>query len=1595
MKKRLLSLLLALIMALSLVPVTAFAADDHDGQVHVTVENTTWTKADGAPWEGTLLDEWVTLKADSTMMSCIVDALTAKGYSQTGADTGYISNINGIEEKAAAKGSGWMGTLNDWFTSEGFASYTVANGKLKAGDEIAVQHTCNLGADIGGAFGDSNKTLKAIALSAGELTPAFSSDNHAYTMILPEGVTALTVTPTASNKQFRVRIYAGDTEYRRMDAIPVQDGTAITLKVGNDGDTAPEVYTITLQAAGNLLSGDSVALTTIREDGSAGDAVTLTFDPDSSAFSGNLAYYTQKKEYNDGGFTVTLTGLPEGATARLKDSAGAVLADFVDGTATTDSTVVAGSGAATFYFYIEVTAQGRTESYKLTLSKKSEYWRSLKFPVSNYDPEVSYYGYPEGTLFQTDADGNRTGETGFSSTWWNYTVYISPTITQFGTSKIPDFIFSHGNFNMTVYVNGEVYIPTKLFGQARSFYLKKPITIQNDKTVIDFVMDGNNSRVKAEEKNVELHTTVTVIVVKTTPAELTDFVNALPDTTGLVYSEHYNMVQQYKRIYGGYTDEEKAQLSPETVQKLLDSMERVEVLKKRHEDGIQAWLDQVDTYAGKVTAENYAEYYDAVKDSEAAYLALSDAQRKEIDTKDQKTAYDAAFKVVAEQSILDGSSIGKPTNYPDDFMMTSLFFNLDLGHEDTYYPAVFREIWTNRPKSLYPKYTEEKGLSYTLPGILKFEIKDESIFEIKEVEDTYKDGGLGSGETYPAMKYYLVPKKAGTTTFTVTFTDLAGNFLGQIPEIPVHVNSPEESAIPDLKNNLTNFTSLSKTSKYDTWTYDYGTEGAEFTFRVNGQNPRVSVYNYLQYNTDGTPVVTAYTPDEKGNVTILLKDGYNGIEVTADYEGQTVTQVYALKGKVTRYVYENISRPGEPFRTGDSAGTWIIGRPEAIHKILRIYNMGGSPVFRTDMYLSNIADTDRSFNVHWYDRSWYDVFGYARIRAVLTEAGEVRLTDGYSIYRGYGSAPDSEGDQGNTGGIADSTAFPFGKYADIVLQVAENENYQFQPKYETVASNGGVVKAGEEITVSVPTLPIEQEAEQKYLMHVTLNFATTIPGAEDIKSTWNRGTDSWGSGGTTAVGPEVALKNITFTVPKTTPAGTYRIYGGYLDATYRNGGEAYLDSYDYLYEREISDLTITVLKGDIENAADLIDAIGDVTLDSAAAIDAAKSAYDALSDEDKELVGADRAETLENAVAKLNQLRHESQMAQLDTIYKTTGDYISGLGTPGVGSIGGEWMTIGLARSGRDVPSDYYDAVVDYVKANIDENGRLDYARSTENSRIILALTAIGKDVTDVGGYNLLGGLDSMEFIENQGINGPIWALIALDSHDYPTSGDVTREKLVQTILDAALENGGWALTGTTADPDMTAMAMQALAPYYDTDENVRAAVDKALDVLSAAQLPTGGFASWGSENSESCAQVIVALTALGIDPATDSRFVKNGMTALDALASFYVDGGGFRHTASGELDGMATEQGYYALAAYYRFVNGQTSLYDMSDVTIQPNTPATPDQPANPDTPDTPADPGTAQPTGDRGVTVWVIALTVSALCAAAVIGRKKHETE
>lgn len=253
MKKKILSLLLALVMALSLVPTSVLAAPNDLGQAHVVVENTTYAKAKGAPWDGTLVDTWVKLTEDSTMMGCVFEALDAKGYTHTG--TTYISEINGLSEVDGGSMSGWMGTLNDWFTNEGFSAFTVAAGTLESGDEIRVMYTCN-GDDLGGSWNNSDNTVKALTFSAGELSPAFHKDTHSYTLKLAADVSSVVVTPTASNKNFQVRTSVDGTEYKRTADIPVADGTVITVKCGdpawpsmNEKPEKAEEYTITVEQA--------------------------------------------------------------------------------------------------------------------------------------------------------------------------------------------------------------------------------------------------------------------------------------------------------------------------------------------------------------------------------------------------------------------------------------------------------------------------------------------------------------------------------------------------------------------------------------------------------------------------------------------------------------------------------------------------------------------------------------------------------------------------------------------------------------------------------------------------------------------------------------------------------------------------------------------------------------------------------------------------------------------------------------------------------------------------------------------------------------------------------------------------------------------------------------------------------------------------------------------------------------------------------------------------------------------------------------------------------------------------------------------------
>jgi hypothetical protein len=284
---------------------------------------------------------------------------------------------------------------------------------------------------------------------------------------------------------------------------------------------------------------------------------------------------------------------------------------------------------------------------------------------------------------------------------------------------------------------------------------------------------------------------------------------------------------------------------------------------------------------------------------------------------------------------------------------------------------------------------------------------------------------------------------------------------------------------------------------------------------------------------------------------------------------------------------------------------------------------------------------------------------------------------------------------------------------------------------------------------------------------------------------------------------------------------------------------------------------------------------------------------------------------------------------------------------PQVGSVGGEWAVLGLARSGYQVPEQYYQNYYSTVEAYVRAcKGVLHAKKYTEYSRLTVALTSIGKDPRNVAGYNLLTPLGDFDKTIWQGINGPIWALMALDSGNYPipqnptAATQATRDMYVDEILSRQLSDGGFSLLGgmegataadSKADPDITGMALQALAKYQHRAD-VKKVTEEALACLSALQNKNGGFASWGTVNSESCVQVITALCELGL-PLDDPRFVKNGNTMLDNLLTFYRPGEGFLHTANGSgSNQMATEQGFYGLVAAQRARNGQSSLYRMGD---------------------------------------------------------------
>ena len=409
------------------------------GMARVIVENTTFPKAEGAVWEGTLADTWIELTGESTMMGCVVEALD--GHTVVGAESNYISSIDNLKAFDGGTMSGWMGTLNDWFTNFGFGEFTVAKGTLCAGDEIRIMYTRTV-EDLGGSWNNSDTRLKALTFSTGKLAPKFRGDTFTYTLTVPEGTTSLLVTPTAANKNYQVRAYLGTQatgrEYSRTSLIPIANGSVITVVCADDSwptmnETSDGKRTYTINVVFGTAQSSDAGVASVKVAGVEAAAGTAE-----NSFSVTLPAGT---EVTADSFEITLSDSKATLTgpAKGEDGVWTFTVTAEDGTAVTYSVTVTVKEAKTIHATISMQAENmfimvptRVE-VSSDLAERYGYADDVTDGVSALDVLVKYHELTFGEDFTKDSKSD-------------YLVVSNGTITTVNGEKTSAFSFA---------VNGE------------------------------------------------------------------------------------------------------------------------------------------------------------------------------------------------------------------------------------------------------------------------------------------------------------------------------------------------------------------------------------------------------------------------------------------------------------------------------------------------------------------------------------------------------------------------------------------------------------------------------------------------------------------------------------------------------------------------------------------------------------------------------------------------------------------------------------------------------------------------------------------------------------------------------------------------------------------------------------------------------------------------------------------------------------------------------------------------------------------------------------------------------------------------------------
>ena len=769
--------------------------------------------------------------------------------------------------------------------------------------------------------------------------------------------------------------------------------------------------------------------------------------------------------------------------------------------------------------------------------------------------------------------------------------------------------------------------------------------------------------------------------------------------------------------------------------------------------------------------------------------------------------------------------------------------------------------------------------------------------------------------------------------------------------------------VPDSYNVTNRLMGSSLDSELDVIYYDAAEEGAYYNF-TPASGSSVNILRPILTDTamsfSGGFVggeINGVTEDE-GLFTVRLIEGRNIIKI--ENSGKTEYQI--ITAKKTGVTITNNTRDDETFMPGDSLTVVFDAIHHPANKLAGIYNMSARLAYSLP---GGTAVTGTA--------SQYNFAANANTQKMTFTIPESFEGDEFVLSNGRVEIPSSGLVFGDAYGNHRSVTYETGRPANMSAS-ARPGDLSILPDITIPVGDG--VTDSDKITVYFTLLGDDKHGElddeDEVHTYTKGNLAEWLAEAEFVidegstlwdlfQSVLTKAGMTWSNTGNYIDWIEKDGEQLGSADNGPASGWMYLINGVYgqngLELEYLNNGDKITFHYTDDYTQEFADFGIdkTVLNNLIlvVEALDPNNYMAEEWEPVAEALLAAKAvSYDELATQDE----IDAAVlTLSEALSGLPEGPVVDPIDYEPALQKVISYIINTVKEPSVGSIGGEWTILALARYGAATPIGYYDDYLAkaeaYIATYADADGKLPTStsnlnnrRATENARLTIALSSIGKSAESFAGIDLVSALADPSWATSQGINAAIFALLALDTKPYLPEDNDIRTILLSKILDSQLDDGGWAYNGDTSDPDMTAMALQALAPHKSSKtQPVATAIESGITALSTMQLSDGGFAATlQSGGVESIAQAIVALSTLGIDVQTDVRFQKIGGNLLSALLSYQnATSGAFAHTKGGGDNLMSTEQAAYALVAYDRFMNKKNTLYDMTDVKIEDDKPA------------------------------------------------------